>query len=69
MNENYKEMKKRIRRLEEMLVGCSIANAPFAQAVSAVRRAAKHGDRARDPSPELRSLLAKAEDLGRLLVG
>ena len=39
------------------------------QALSAVRRAAKHGDRTRDPSAELRVLLEKAEDLGRMLAG
>jgi hypothetical protein len=41
----------------------------FAQAVSAVRRAAKHGDRTRDPTPELRALLERAENLGRLMIG
>jgi hypothetical protein len=40
---------------------------PFAQALSAVQRAARHGDRSREPSAELRSLLEKAESLGRTL--
>jgi hypothetical protein len=34
-----------------------------------VRRAVKHGDRSRDPSPELRALLDKAENLGRVMAG
>lgn len=68
MNDNYKEMKSRIRKLEELVVASGIVDATFAQAVSAVRRAAKHGDRTRDPSPELRLLLGKAEELARLLV-
>jgi len=47
--------------------GGSEGHIPFAQAVSAVRRAVKHGDRTREPSSELRSLLERAESLGRRL--
>ena len=67
MNENYRELKARIRKLDELLVARGMGNAHFARALSAVRRAAKHGNRSRDPSPELQVLLKKAEDLGRLL--
>ncbi len=69
MNENYKELKDRIRRLDELLAARGTGDLAFAQAVSAVRRAEKHGDRSRDPSPELRALLDKAESLGRMLAG
>ena len=67
MNENYRELKARIRKLDELLVAHGMSDMQFAQALSAVRRAAKHGDRRRDPSPELRALLEKAENLGRML--
>jgi hypothetical protein len=69
MNENYRDLKGRIRKLDELLVSRGMANLPFAQAVSQVRRAEKHGDRTRDPSPELRLLLERAESLGRTIVG
>ncbi len=69
MNDNFKELKGRIRKLDELLAARGTGDLAFAQAVSAVRRAAKHGDRTRDPSPELRALLDKAETLGRLLLG
>ncbi len=69
MNDNYKELKGRIRKLDELLVARGTGNVRFAQALSAVRRAEKHGKRTRDPSPELRALLEKAESLGRMLVG
>ncbi len=69
MNENFRELKARIRKLDELLIARGTGNAPFAQALSKVRRAAKHGDRTRDPTPELRVLLEKAENLGRMLAG
>lgn len=69
MNDNFKELKGRIRKLDELLEARGTGNMPFAQALSAVRRAVKHGDRTRDPSPELRLLLEKAENLGRMLTG
>lgn len=67
MNENFKELKERIRRLDALLVTRGADNLPFAQAVSRVRRAMKRGDRTRDPSPELRTLLETAEGLGRVM--
>lgn len=69
MNENYKELKERIRRLDQLLAARGTGDLAFAQAVSAVRRAEKHGDRSRDPTPALRALLDKAESLGRLVSG
>ena len=67
MNDNFKELKERIRKLDALLESSGMTNIPFAQAVSRVRRAAKHGDRTRDPTPELRGLLESAETLGRTL--
>jgi len=67
MNENFKDLKARIRKLDEVLVARGMGDAHFARAVSAVRRAEKRGHRDQDPSPELRDLLGKAEDLGRML--
>jgi hypothetical protein len=69
MNENFRELKNRIRQLDALLSARGTGNVAFAQAVSAVRRAVKHGDRTRDPSPELRALLERAEALGRLVAG
>lgn len=69
MNDNFKELKERIRRLDELLSARGTNDLAFAQEVSAVRRAVKHGDRSRDPSAELRALLDKAESLGRMMTG
>lgn len=51
MNDNFKELKGRIRKLDELLTLRGTGNLDFAQAVSAVRRAVRHGDRTRNPSP------------------
>ncbi len=67
MNDNFRELKERIRKLDALLASGGTGDLPFAQAVSAVRRAVKHGDRTRDPTPALRALLEKAETLGRNL--
>ena len=69
MNENFRDLKARIRRLDALLVSRGADNLPFAQAVSRVRRAVKRGDRTRDPSTELRTLLEAAEGLGRMMGG
>jgi hypothetical protein len=69
MNDNFRELKARLRRLDELLASRGTVDLEFAQAVSALRRAAKHGDRTRDPSPELRALLERAENLGRAVFG
>lgn len=69
MNDNFKELKERIRKLDALLEARGTGDLAFAQAVSAVRRAVKHGDRTRDPPPALRALLDKAETLGRVMTG
>ena len=69
MNENFRDLKARIRRLDALLVSRGADNLPFAQAVSRVRRAVKRGDRTRDPSPQLWTLLETAEGLGRMIGG
>ena len=46
-----------------MLVSRGHVDVDFAQAVSRVRRAVRHGDRSREPTPELRGLLERAETL------
>lgn len=69
MNENFRDLKARIRRLDALLASRGAADLPFAQAVSRVRRAVKRGDRTRDPSPELQTLLETAEGLGRMIGG
>jgi hypothetical protein len=60
-------MKRRMRVLTELLADHATDPA-FAKAVDALRRAAKRGDHRQDPSPELRALLQKAEDLAKSLV-
>jgi tRNA C32,U32 (ribose-2'-O)-methylase TrmJ len=67
VNETYRELKERLRRLDEVLVHRGHANMEFAQAVSRLRRAARRGDRSREPSTELRGLLERAETLARSL--
>jgi hypothetical protein len=67
VNDDFRDLKVRLRKLDAMLVGPGLGHLPFAQAVSAVRRATKSGDRTRKPSPELQGLLEKAENLGRSL--
>lgn len=63
MNDTFRDMKARIRRLDDMLVRGGLTHVEFAQAVSRVRRMAKRGDRSREPSSELRTLLERAEGL------
>lgn len=53
MNDNFRDLKERIRKLDALLADGGSQDLSFAQAVSALRRAAKHGDRTRDPSPAL----------------
>lgn len=67
MNDNYRQLKGRVRKLDELLTARGTSHVEFAQALSRVRRAMKQGDRTRDPPPALRALLEKAESLGRTL--
>ncbi len=63
MNDLFKELKDRMRALDRILVERGLGNMEFAQAVSQLHRAARKGDRSREPSADLRSLLERAEDL------
>ncbi len=69
MNENYKELKRRVRQMAELLPGRGVDDLAFVQALDRVRRAAKHGDSGREPSIELQRLLERAEALARALAG
>lgn len=68
VNDGFKDLKGRIRKLEELLVTRGQVDVEFAQAVSRVRRAVRHGDRSREPTAELRGLLERAETLARRAV-
>jgi len=69
MNEAFKELKERMRRLDALLERHGAAgDVGFAQALSRLHRAARRGDRTREPSAELVTLLARAEALGRWLI-
>ena len=68
MNENFGEMKIRVRKLDEMLLadpGLIHGRLDFAAAVSRARRLLRDGDRSREPSAVLRAAVEKAELLGR----
>jgi len=68
MNENFGELKARLRKLNEILtgeVGRVLGNLEFARAVSQAQRLLRDGDRSREPSPVLRAAVEKAEVLGR----
>ena len=65
MNDSYREFKVRLRKLDEILTEHGLANVEFAQALSRVHRAERRGDRSREPSDELRTLLERAEALVR----
>jgi len=67
MNDDFRDLKLRLRKLDTLLEGGRTGNLPFAQAVSAARRAVKTGDRSRKPSVELLGLISKAETLSRSL--
>jgi hypothetical protein len=66
MNEGFKTLKERMRALDALLQSRGPSeDVGFAQAVSQLHRAARRGDRSREPSAELSALLARAESLGR----
>ena len=67
MNDSFRELKGRIRKLDGILVERGMVSTDLAQAVSRVHRAERHGDRSREPSAELRALLERAESLARAL--
>jgi hypothetical protein len=68
MNDTFREVKDRMRKLDVVLTQGGNSNVEFAQAVSRVKRLMKKGDRSREPSVEIRSFLDKAEALGRTML-
>jgi hypothetical protein len=69
MNDTFREVKDRIRKLDTFLERGGSSNVELAQAVSRVRRLVKKGDRSREPSAEIRASLDKAEAIGRVMMG
>jgi ribosome-binding protein aMBF1 (putative translation factor) len=67
MNDTYRDVKDRIRKLDTVLERGGNSSTELAQAVSLVRRLVKKGDRSREPSDEIRRSLEKAENIGRAL--
>lgn len=67
MNDGFRDLKERMRKLDAILESRGPVDLGFAQALSILHRATKRSDRHRDPTPELRSLLARAEECGRRL--
>ncbi len=68
MNDAFRDLKERMRRLDAILERRGATeDVGFAQAVSSLRRAARRGDRSREPTPELMNLLERAEAFGRRL--
>ncbi len=65
MNDGFRDLKARVRRLDEALGGGAGANVDLAQALSQARRALRRGDRSREPSAELEALVQRAEALVR----
>jgi len=70
MNENFGELKARVRKLNELLSAEPdriLGNLEFARAVSQAQRLVRDGDRTREPSQVLRTAVEKAELLGRAI--
>ncbi len=68
MNDAFRSLKERMRRLGDILERRGATeDVGFAQAVSSLRRAARRGDRSREPTQELMNLLERAEAFGRRL--
>ncbi len=63
MNDAFRDVKARLRKLDELLGRGGPSHMEFAQAVSRARRVLKRGDRTREPGSELRALLERAEEL------
>ena len=61
MNDDYREFKARLRKLDEVLDVRGVQNVDLAQALSRVHRAERRADRSREPDGELRKLLERAE--------
>lgn len=65
MNDTFRELKARVRRLDELLAAGAAENVDFAQALSQAHRALRRGDRSREPSAALEALVQRAEALAR----
>lgn len=66
MNDAFRQLKERMRQLDVILQARGASeDVAFAQAVSSLHRAARRGDRTREPTPELMTLLERAEAFGR----
>ena len=65
MNDDFRDLKERTRRLDAVLLDGGLSHADFAQALSRLRRAMRRGDRTRAPTPALRAMLEQAELLAR----
>lgn len=65
MNDGFRDLKARIRKLDELLATRGAGNVELAQAVSRVQRLERRSDRSREPTAELRGLLDRAESAGR----
>jgi hypothetical protein len=68
VNDTFREVKDRLRKLDVVLTQGGNSNVEFAQAVSRVRRLVKKGDRSRAPSLEICSVLDRAESIGRAML-
>jgi ABC-type hemin transport system ATPase subunit len=63
VNDSFRDLKARVRRLDDVLSGGRAATVQFAQALSQAHRAMRRGDRSREPTPELETLVQRAEAL------
>ena len=63
MNDIYRELKARLRKLDGLLADQGVANMDLAQAVSRAHRVERRADRSREPSEDLRTLVERAEAL------
>lgn len=63
MNDSFRDLKARVRRLDELLSAGAAAHVGFAQALSQAHRALRRGDRSREPTAVLEALVQRAEAL------
>jgi hypothetical protein len=63
VNDSFRDLKARVRRLDDVLSAGAAANVAFAQALSQAHRALRRGDRSREPTAELEALVQRAEAL------
>ncbi len=63
MNDEYRDFKERLRKLDKILLAEGLANVELAQALSRAHRAERRAKRSREPDGVLRALLERAEAL------